>query len=193
MHFGLNTMTDQPRYNSFPMHQKSTESQWKALSTIQGKLVDRYIIVQRFQELRPHQSISVPRSVAQEVHNNPHAVRIRWEHSYCVQISTQVASEHCYAKVADKPHRKLPQHLCTSMDVPHAVKSVCENVPDGVFDYACCVLNDGLLLLELRPAIHWGDGPGILRCWKSMLIYYRYAKHYKYALEAFNLFSYFGL
>ena len=29
MHFfGLNTMADQPTYNSFPMHQKSTESEW---------------------------------------------------------------------------------------------------------------------------------------------------------------------
>ena len=78
MHFfGLNTMADEHRYNSFPMHQKSTESQWKALSTVLGKLVDRYIIVQRFQELQPHQSISVPRSVAQEIYNNPHSIRIR--------------------------------------------------------------------------------------------------------------------
>ena len=68
MHFfGLNTMADQPRYNSFPMQQKSTESQWKALSTVLGKLVDRYIIVQRFQELQPHQSIPMQRSVAQEI------------------------------------------------------------------------------------------------------------------------------
>ena len=73
------------------------------------------------------------------------------------------------------------------MDVPHAAKSVCENVPDGVFDYACSVLNDGLLLLELRDAIHEGDGARILCCWKFMLIYYRHAKHYKYASEVFNL------
>ena len=139
MHFfGLNTMADQPRYNSFPMHQKSTESQWKALSTVLGKLVDRYVIVQRFQELQPHHPISVPKSVAHEIYNNPHAIRIRREHLYCAQISTIVASEHCYVKSADPnqpqstKHRKLPQYLCTSMDVPHAATSVCENVPDGV-------------------------------------------------------------
>lgn len=42
MHFfGLNTMADQPRYNSFPMHQKWTESQWKVLSTAVGKMIHR--------------------------------------------------------------------------------------------------------------------------------------------------------
>ena len=49
------------------------------------------------------------------------------------------------------------------------------------------ILNDGLLPMELRDAIHEGDSPRILCCWKLTLIYYRYAKHYKYALEAFNL------
>ncbi len=35
---------------------------------------------------------------------------------------------------------------------------------DGVFSYACVVMCDGLLILELRDAIHQGDGPRILRC-----------------------------
>ena len=131
--------------------------------------------------------------MAHEIYNNPHAIRIRRAHSYCAQISTIVTSEHCYAKSADPnqpqstKHRKLPQYLCTSMDVPLAAKSVCENVPDGVFDYACSVLNDGLLLLEFRDAIHYGFGPRIMCCWKFLLIYFRHAKHYKYAFEAFNL------
>ena len=44
MHFfGLNTMADQPRFNSFPMHQKSTECQWKALSTVLGSYAGRQI------------------------------------------------------------------------------------------------------------------------------------------------------
>ena len=98
-------------------------------------LVDRYVIVQSFQDLE---------LVAHEVYSNPHAIRIRREHSYCAQISTLVTSDHCYAKSANpnqaEPQntkcRKLPQDLCTSMDVPHAAKSVCDNVPDGVFDYA---------------------------------------------------------
>lgn len=193
MHFfGLNTVDDQPRFNSFPIGKQSNEnSQWKALSGVLGKFVDRYIIVQRFQELQPQHP--VPRLLlTQEYYNNPHATRIHMEHSYCVQISTQVASEHCYTGVTKEPLasakcRKLPQSLRTSMDVPHAANSVCENMPDGVFNYACSVLNDSMLLVELRDAIHEGDGPRILRCWKFMLIYYRYAKHYKYALEAFIL------
>lgn len=36
-------------------------------------------------------------------------------------------------------------------------------LPDGVFNYASAVLNDGLLLMELRDAIHEGDGETILR------------------------------
>ena len=58
---------------------------------------------------------------------------------------------------------------------------------DYVFSYACTVLCDGLLLLELRDAIHEGDGPRILRCWKFMLLYYKAYQHHKYALEAFRL------
>ena len=59
--------------------------------------------------------------------------------------------------------------------------------PDGVFNYASAVLNDGLLLMELRDAIHEGDGERILRCWKFMLPYFFATGHKKYALEAFNL------
>ena len=67
------------------------------------------------------------------------------------------------------------------MDLPHAAKLVCENVPDGVFDYACSVLSDGLLLLEFRDAIHYGFGPRIMCWWKFLFIYFRHAMHYKYA------------
>ena len=56
--------------------------------------------------------------------------------------------------------------------------------PDGVFNY---VLNDGLLLMELRDTIHKGDGPRILRCWKFMLLYWRHTGHTKYAHKAIQL------
>ena len=59
--------------------------------------------------------------------------------------------------------------------------------PDGVFNYASAVLNDGLLLLEFRDAIHEGDGPRIMRCWKFLLLYFRFAGHTKYAQEALNI------
>jgi L1 cell adhesion molecule like protein len=59
--------------------------------------------------------------------------------------------------------------------------------PDGVFNYASAILNDGLLLLEFKDAIREGDGPRILRCWKVFLMYFQYAKHKNYQLEAFHL------
>ena len=35
--------------------------------------------------------------------------------------------------------------------------SVQKKVPDGMFNYSSAVFNDGLLLLELRDAVHGGD------------------------------------
>ena len=61
--------------------------------------------------------------------------------------------------------------------------------PDGVFNYASAVLNDGLLLLELRDAIHEGDGPRIVRCWRFMLLYWKQGGHTKYAYEVIELIS----
>ena len=49
------------------------------------------------------------------------------------------------------------------------------------------MLNDGLLLLELRDAIHEGDGPRIIRCWKFMILHWWHANHVKYTAEAIHL------
>ncbi len=59
--------------------------------------------------------------------------------------------------------------------------------PDAVFDYSSTVLNDDLLMLEFRDAIHERDGDRILRCWKFLLLYFRFAGRTKYAIEAFNM------
>ena len=82
--------------------------------------------------------------------------------------------------------RHLPTRLC---DVPTADAAMREKLPDGVLNYACAVLNDGLFnvfMLEFRDGIREGDGERILRCWKFMLLYFRHFNHYKYALEAFH-------
>ena len=68
---------------------------------------------------------------------------------------------------------------------PHAAESIHSSAPDGVFNYACAVLNDGILLLEFRDAIHEGDGIRIMRSWKFLMLYCRHFHHYKYALEGF--------
>ena len=62
-----------------------------------------------------------------------------------------------------------------------------QKAPDGVFNYSSALLNDGLLLLELRDSIRQADGPRVLRCWKFMLLYWRYAGHTKYSLEVIHL------
>ena len=60
MHFfGLSSVDDQPRHNSFPIP-KSLESQWQVLSTTLGRLVDKYVIVQSFEELQPKSTVSIP-------------------------------------------------------------------------------------------------------------------------------------
>ena len=58
---------------------------------------------------------------------------------------------------------------------------------DGVLNYSCAVLNDGLLIMELRDGICEGDGERIARCWKLMLLYFKSARRYKYSLEAFYI------
>ena len=59
--------------------------------------------------------------------------------------------------------------------------------PDGVFNYASAVLNDGLLYLEFIDAIREGDGKRTLTCWKNLLLYFFSAKHYNYVKEAVYL------
>ena len=54
--------------------------------------------------------------------------------------------------------------------------AVRRTAPDGVLEHSCAVLNDGLFFLELRDAIHEGDGERLERCWKVMLLYFTYAE-----------------
>lgn len=77
--------------------------------------------------------------------------------------------------------------LVRGQDRPHPSEQTLHASPDGVFNYAAAVLNDGLFVLEFRNAIHEGDAQRIVRCWKMMLLYYRSAHRYKYALEALYL------
>ena len=98
---------------------------------------------------------------------------------------TQIAAEHCYVDSVPEKRKKrhLPPWLC---GVPMADATVQEKAPDGVLNYACAVLSDGLLMLNFRDCIRYGDGERDVRCWKFMLLYFRHFHHYKYALEAFH-------
>ena len=113
---------------------------------------------------------------------NPHVQRIEAEHNYTAvplsQRSRASLSEHS---------RVFPQWLQVVQDEPTTTLSIQKKAPDGVLNYASAVLNDGLLLLEVRDAIHEGDGPRLLRCWKLMMMYWRHGGHTKYALETLHL------
>ena len=105
------------------------------------------------------------------LHRNPHALRISLEHSYGSSLPPR----------QEIRRRVLPSWLQTQ-SVPS--QEVMQASPDAVFNYASAVMNDGLLLMEFRDAIHEGDGERILRCWKFMLLYYFATGHSKYAVEA---------
>ncbi len=104
---------------------------------------------------------------------NPHATRIAREHDYCI---------------APKPinTRQLPSRLLRYVDEEAASDKAREASTDSVFNYGSAVLNDGLLMLNLRDAIHEG-GLRIKCCWKFMLLYWWHAGHPKYVHEAVQL------
>ena len=107
------------------------------------------------------------------------------EHTYSCSVPDTLTHDHCYTTPPPAKKRCLPLWLKVSEDIPHAPTTVQERAEDGLFNYACAVLNDGLILLELRDAIHEGDVERIFRCWKFMLLYFRHGNRYKYVLEAF--------
>ena len=61
-------------------------------------------------------------------------------------------------------HHYLPSAVTSAAPRSQASQTVKKAAPDGVFNYASAVLNDGLLLLEYKDAIREGDGERILRC-----------------------------
>ena len=84
--------------------------------------------------------------------SNPHVARVTIEHNSCY-------TGRSVDLIVNKNKRKLPQWLTKFANVPTTSVSVKKGEPDGVFNYDSAVLNDGLLLFELRDAIREGDGP----------------------------------
>ena len=77
-------------------------------------------------------------------------------HAYCCNPNLDCAPQ---------PLRSLPQSIrCYGDSGQDNISELTSSQQDGVLAYACTVLCDGLLLLELRNAIHLGDGPRILCC-----------------------------
>ena len=161
-YFGLSSREGCPTQNSISL---TSVSDWQALKHSVENIVDRYVMVN-------HELIDLHQVPVSSTEHNPHAERVAAEHSYAALDNSR------------KQRRKLPPWLQDTPDISISVK---QQAPDGVFNYACAILNDGLLLLELRDAIREGDGPRVIRCWKFMLLHWRHARHTKYSLETLHL------
>ena len=168
----MKSVTEKPTRNA-PCFQNADG--WLVLQSVAAKIVDEYVVEHELSRDSNHQG---KRPNTDQGEPNPHAVRI--------------ASEHCYYSSSPLPvtyrkKRHLPEWLRSLEETPKVCRHTRQSAPDGVFDYSSAVLNDGLLLLELWDAIREGDGIRVLRCWKFMLLYWRYAGHTKYCLEALRL------
>ena len=62
---------------------------------------------------------------------------------------------------------------------------------DGVKEYAVTIMSEGLLYMEFSDAIREGDGTRILRCWRYLLLIFRYRQRKNYCVEALNLLAQF--
>ena len=58
---------------------------------------------------------------------------------------------------------------------------------DHVKEYACDVLNLGLMLMEFNDSIREGDGERIIRCWRYLLPLFKVSGRKNYCIEAFTL------
>ena len=119
--------------------------------------------------------------------------QVLWTH---LASSPEVSSQPAQEEITAYPHaeRILDEHQYFSIPKPksrrrlpdsHASQAVKKVAPDGVYNYASAVLNDGLLLLEFKDAIREGDGRRIIRVWKVLMLYFHYARHKNYKHEAF--------
>jgi len=165
LHLFSMTIDDEPHSNCFPASAK------EKTCFMRNCIIDRYVIPSQFC-LKNKEPIRVSLS---DISCNSHLKCIMSEHDY-----SQKQSE-------SRPViRLLPPSISRTMEKPEAAQTIQQCAVDGVSQYASAVLNDGLLLLEFKDAIREGDGPRILRCYKALLLYYCFAKHYNYCKEAFR-------
>ena len=76
--------------------------------------------------------------------------------------------------------------LFVDLSFPVEVKKRSKSM-DHVHEYGKDVLTMGLLLLEFKDLIRYGDGERYLRFWKVMFLYFQATGHTNNTLEAFNL------
>lgn len=170
-YFGMENVNDVPHLNAF----QNTISSLPLLQRKQqllarlNKIIDIYVIPEQYQMSHV---LSPPGTSTNTVPPST----LHADHLF---------REHSFGPVA--PQRQIPVSLRQYSDRLRPTIAVQRKVADGVFDYSSAILNDGLLLLELKDAIREGDGERVLRCWKAMLLYYHTAGHKNYAKEAIYL------
>lgn len=165
-HFGMSDITDVPHCNAFPTNIDPIQFE-KLFHGEMRKIINLYVVPRHFSQT-VLTDVSSP--------TNPHELQILSEHDYVSSYSAPSV-------------RSFPETLRQYSSRTHATQSVKNVAPDGVYNYASAVLNDGLLLLEFKDAIREGDGIRILRVWKVLSLYFHYAKHKKYLQESFQLAS----
>ena len=151
--FGLKELSSEPTVNSIASD-VPCEKRWKVLFHEIGRLVDCYVIVHKHAKIQPNTPVQKP-ATAELVQTNPHTVRVQKEHNYFSSMPQE------------KKKRHLPAYLSASSTDP----VVLEHAPDGILNYACAVLSDGLLMLEFRDGIRQGNGERIIRCWKFVIVF----------------------
>lgn len=163
---------DRPHSSTFPsdIAPMDVEKRRQLLHAKMEEVIDKYLLPRQLNISTPDEDSS-----SDSITVNPHLARIQHDHDY---VSTNTLPEN--SRVLPRILRQTGPRLCAS-------QSVLKDAPDGVYNYASAVLNDGLLLLELKDAVREGDGERILRVWKVLVIYFHYAGHKNYKQEAFNL------
>lgn len=115
--FGMSETDETPSFNALPSNLSKwpVKEQWRVSSHAIGRLIDRYVIVNKFADLHPEPHI--PRQLLSSLEDapksNPHAFRISVEHGYArssVRNRLQ-GNEPCQVDLRDclivhKPHRK---------------------------------------------------------------------------------------
>ena len=141
----------------------------RAFKAILTRLVSYYVLVDSIaNELKPPGPQDSRKPTLFDV-VNPHKVRIAKKNNYSMTHQARIAAKHCYdGEANDKQQRQhcLPLWLRESTDEVATNYQVQKASRDGVFNYASAILNDRLLLLQLRDAINDGYGPRIFQCWK---------------------------
>lgn len=188
-YFGMKCVSDKPQ-QYFPLTITSSRSNWPILMEKVAIIIHGYVLVDQLQELQNETELSF---AGNNTEVNPHISRIE-EHCYATPYHPhlfRIQRKHNYLRSQPpKKKRILPSWLEATKRLQSPSVTVRRTAPDGILEYSCAVLNDGLFLFELWDAIHEGDGERVARCWKVMLMYFMYGGQLKYALEAVHLQSF---